>query len=58
MGIVLQRCRQNLKEVSQNFTEVFKVDGVTVNDVIRRNQYLKEKKNLSSIVITGAKLAS
>ena len=57
MGIVLQRCRQNLKEVSQNFTEVFKVIGVTVNDVIRRNQYLKENKNLSSIVITGAKLA-
>ena len=58
MGIVLQRCRQNLKEVSQNFTEVFKVIGVTVNDVIWRNQYLKENKNLSSIVITGAKLAS
>ena len=57
MGIVLQRCRQNLKEVSQNFTEVFKVIGVTVNDVIWRNQYLKENKNLSSIVITGAKLA-
>ena len=33
-----------LKEVPQNFTEFFKVDDVTANDVIRRNQHRKEKK--------------
>ena len=44
---------QNLKEVPQNFTEVFNID-----DVIQRNQHCKEKKYLSSIVITDVKLAS
>ena len=44
---------QSLNEVPQNFTEVYNVD-----DVSRRNQHRKEKKNLSSIVITGVKLAS
>ena len=35
---------QNLKEVSQNFTEVFNIDAVTANDVIQINQHRKEKK--------------
>ena len=35
---------QNLKEVPQNFTEVYNVDGVTANDVIWREQHRKEKK--------------
>ena len=35
---------QNLKEVPQNFTEVFNVDDVSYNDVIQRNQHHKEKK--------------
>ena len=49
------QCRsQNLKEVPQDFTEVFNVDGV-----IRINQHYKEKQtNLSSIFITDVKLAS
>ena len=47
---------QNLKEVPQNFTEAFSVDGVTHNDVIQRNQHRKEKKiTLNSIVITDVK---
>ena len=51
--------QQNLKEVPQNFTEVFNVDDVTANDVIQRNQHRIEKKiNLSSTVITDVKLAS
>ena len=50
---------QNLKELPQNFTEVFNIDDVTANDVIQRNQHRKEKKKiLSSIVITDVKLAS
>ena len=50
---------QNLKELPQNFTEVFNIDDVTVNDVIQRNQHRKEKIIiLSSIVITDVKLAS
>ena len=54
-----QERSQNLREVPQNFTEVFNIDDVTANDVIQRNQYLKEKRiNLSSIVITDLKLAS
>ena len=48
---------QNLKEVPQNFTEVFNIDDVTA-DIIQRNQHCKEKKiNLSSIVIIDVKLA-
>ena len=48
----------NLKEVPQNFTEVFKINDVTANDVIQRNQHRQEKKiNLSSILITDVKLA-
>ena len=47
---------QNLKEVHQNFTEVFHIDDVTANDVIQRNQH--RKKKLSSIVITDVQLAS
>ena len=35
---------QNLKEVPQNFKEVFHIDDVTANDVIQRNQHCKEKK--------------
>ena len=54
-----QGCSQNLKEVPQNFTQVFNIDDVKANDVIPRNQHRKEKKiNLSSIVITDVKLAS
>ena len=54
-----QGCSQNLKEVPQNFTEVFNIDDVAANDVIQRNQHRKEKKiNLSSVVITDVKLAS
>ena len=54
----IQGRSQNLKEVPQNFTEVFNFDDVTANDVIRRNQHCKEKKNMSSKVITDFKLAS
>ena len=50
--------RARVNEVPQNFTEVYNVDDVSANDVIRRNQHRKEKKNLSPIVITGVKLAS
>ena len=35
---------QNLKEVSQSFTEVFNIDDLTANDVIQKNQHRKEKK--------------
>ena len=35
---------QNLREVPQNFTEVFNIDDVTTNDVMQRNQHRKEKK--------------
>ena len=49
---------QNLKEVPQNFTEVFNIADVKANDIIQRNQHHKEKKNLSSIAITDVKLAS
>ena len=52
----IQGRSQNLKEVPQNFTEVFNIDDVTANDVIQRNEHPKEKKNLSSIVITDVKL--
>ena len=31
--------KQNLKEVPQNFTEVFNIDNVTLDDVIQRNQH-------------------
>ena len=56
--IAKQGRSQNLKEVPQNFTEIFNIDCVTANDVIQRNQHHKEKKNLSSVVITDVKLAS
>ena len=50
---------QNLKEVPQNFTEVFDIDDVTANEVIQRNQHYKEKNIYSSsIVVTDVKLAS
>ena len=50
---------QKLKEVPQNFTEVFNIHDVTSNDVIQRNQHRKEKRiKLSSIVVTDVKLAS
>ena len=45
-----QGCSQNLKEVPQNFREVFNVDYVITNDIIQRNQHCK--------VITDVKLAS
>ena len=35
---------QNLKEVPQNFTEVFNIDDVTANNVIQRNQHCKEEE--------------
>ena len=34
---------QNLKEVPQNFKEVFNVGDVIASDVMRRNQHRKEK---------------
>ena len=34
---------QNLKEVPQNYTDVFNIDEVTANDVIQRNRHRKEK---------------
>ena len=37
------RC-QNLKEVPQNFTQVFNIDDVTASDVIQRNEHHKGKK--------------
>ena len=56
---IFQGRSQNLKEVPENFKEVFNIDYVTVNDVIQRSQHRKERKiNLSSIVITDVKLAS
>ena len=55
----LQGRSQNLKELPQDFTEVFNIDDVAANDVIQRKQHHKEKKiNLSFIVITDVKLAS
>ena len=36
---------QNLKEVPQNFMEVFNADDATVNDVIRKNQHRQKKLN-------------
>ena len=41
-----QGSSQNLKEVPQNFTEVFNVDGVTASDLMWGNQHLKEKNKL------------
>ena len=41
-----QGCSQNLKKVPQNFTEVFYIDDVITNDVIRRKQHRKEKNKL------------
>ena len=32
----------NLKAVPQNFTEVFNIDNVTLDDAIQRNQHRKE----------------
>ena len=48
---------QNLKEVPQNFTEVFNIDDVTANDIIQRNQHRKEENRLESMVIADVKLA-
>ena len=42
---LIQGHSQNLKEVPQNFTEVFNIDGVAANKVIQRNQHCKEEKN-------------
>ena len=56
---IFQGRSQNLKEVPENFKEVFNIDDVTVNGVIQRSQHRKQRKiNLSSIVITDVKLAS
>ena len=44
IGKGIQGRSQNLKEVPQNFTEVFNIDDVTANDVIQRNEHPKEKK--------------
>ena len=40
---------QNLREVPQNFTEVFNIDDVTANDVMQRNEHRKEKNKLEFI---------
>ena len=37
---------QNLKEVPQNFTEVFNIDYDTANDVVQRNQHCTKKNKL------------
>ena len=42
--IYVQGRSQNLKEVPQNFTEVFSIDEVKDHDVIQRNQHRKEEK--------------
>lgn len=39
----MQGGSQNLT-VPQSFTEVFDIDDATANDIIQRNQHLKEKK--------------
>ena len=54
--IFVEGRRQNLKEVPQNFTEVFNVDDVTANN--KKTNVTEKKINLSSIVITDIKLAS
>ena len=41
---IFQGRSQNLKEVPENFKEVFNIDEVTANDVTQRNQHCKEKK--------------
>ena len=45
----MMRVYQNLKAVAKNFMEVFIVDEVTANDVIRKKQHLliKEKLQIS-----------
>ena len=53
----LQGRSQNLKEVPQNFTEVFSVDDVQVMTSYGKTNIAKKKK-LSSIVISDVKLAS
>ena len=35
----IQGCSQNLKEVPQNFKEVFNIDDVTTYDIIQRSQH-------------------
>ena len=40
----IQGRSQNLKEVPQNFTEVFNIDDVTANDVYRETNIAKKKK--------------
>ena len=51
----LQGHSQNLKEVPQNFTEVFNVDDVTAKTSYREINIAKKKINLSSIIITDVK---
>ena len=46
IGKGIQGRSQSLKEVPQNFTEVFNIDDVTANEVIKRNQHRKEKNKL------------
>ena len=41
--LTVQGCSQNFKKVLENFTEVFNVDGVTVYDLIRRNQHPRKE---------------
>ena len=45
MGLFVKGRSQNLKEVPQNFTEVFIIDDVIANYVIQKNQHRKEKEN-------------
>ena len=42
----LQGGNQDLKAVPQNFIEVFKVDGITANDIIQKKQHRLRKEKL------------
>ena len=44
LSVINQGRSQNLKEIPQNFKEVFNVDDATDSDVIQRNQHREEKK--------------
>ena len=47
-----QGCSQNLKAVTQNFMEVFKVDDVTANYVIqKKTTSLKKRKTTDNHIV-------
>ena len=57
MKFLRQWCNQNLKEVPQYVTVVFNIGDITSKTSYRETNITKKKINLSSIVITDAKLA-